>query len=35
MEKKKPCRFCQTVRYGGLMMVILMLIGYGLMKAMS
>jgi hypothetical protein len=32
---RKPCKFCQQVRYGGLMLAILLLIGYGLLKAMS
>ncbi|TCS40809.1 hypothetical protein BCF53_108178 [Reinekea marinisedimentorum] len=32
---KQPCRFCQQVRWGGLMVAIMILIGYGLMKAMG
>lgn len=32
---KKPCKFCEQVRYGGLILVIMMLIGYGLLKAMT
>jgi len=32
---KKPCKRCQQIRYGSLMVLILILIGYGLLKAMS
>lgn len=31
----KPCKRCQQIRYGSLMAMILMLIGYGLLKALS
>lgn len=30
---KKPCKRCQQVRYSGFVIVIMMLLAYGLLKA--
>lgn len=32
---KKPCRRCQQLRYTGFVLAALMLIGYGLMRALA
>lgn len=30
---KKPCKRCQQVRYSGLVIVLILLLAYGLLKA--
>jgi hypothetical protein len=32
---RKPCKRCQQVRYTGFVIVVLLLLGYGLLKAIA